>query len=98
MRRITKHANRRLYDAQEGRTITLVELSDMVVGGESVHVTDKASGEDITAVTLIQSILERLRRRPSGDGAGAEAERLVTALRRVMLAANASSEVEQLGA
>ena len=86
MRRIIKHANRRLYDADARRTITLLELSDLVVAGETVRVVDKATGEDITAVSLIQSMLERVRRRP-GDGLGAgDADRLVSALRRAIVA------------
>ena len=63
-RRIIKHANRRLYDAVQGRVITLLELSDLVAGGEAVTVERKGTGEDITAVTLLHSVLERLRRRP----------------------------------
>jgi hypothetical protein len=83
-RRIIKHANRRLYDAQEGRVITLLELSDLLAGGESVVVELKRTGEDITAITLLQSVLERLRRgRASGIGAGAR-ERLLAALRHAM--------------
>ena len=63
-RRIIKHANRRLYDAQEGRVITLLELSDLVAAGESVAVELVGTGEDITAVTVLASLLARLRRRP----------------------------------
>ena len=58
----------------------------MVIGGESISVVDKASGEDITVVTLLQSLLERLKR-CSSEGLGAEdADRLVAALRIAMLA------------
>ena len=81
---IIKHANRRLYDATERRVITLLELSDLVVEGGPVSVVDKASGEDITAVTLLQSLLERLKRRRTDATAALDAERIVAALRRVM--------------
>ncbi|MBD3347569.1 MAG: hypothetical protein GF400_00035, partial [Candidatus Eisenbacteria bacterium] len=64
-RRIIKHRNRRLYDALEGRTITLLELSDIVAAGENVAVELSGTGEDITAVTLLASFAERIRRRPS---------------------------------
>jgi polyhydroxyalkanoate synthesis regulator protein len=64
-RRIIKHRNRRLYDALEGRAITLLELSDLVAAGENVAVELKGTGEDITAVTLLASFAERIRRRPS---------------------------------
>ena len=63
-RRIIKHANRRLYDAQEGKAITLLELSDLVAAGESVAVEIVGTGEDITTVTLLASVLERVKRRP----------------------------------
>lgn len=63
-RRIIKHRNRRLYDALEGKSITLLELSDLVAAGENVAVELKGTGEDITAVTLLASLAERIRRRP----------------------------------
>jgi len=86
LRTIIKHANRRLYDASERRAITLMEISRQVIGGESISVVDRASGEDITVVTLLQSLLERLRRR-SSEGLGLEdADRLVAALKTAMVA------------
>ncbi len=84
MRTIIKHANRRLYDASERKVITLLGVSELVVGGESIRVVDKASGEDITVVTLLQSLLERLRRRSSEGLREEDAVRLVAALRTAM--------------
>jgi polyhydroxyalkanoate synthesis regulator protein len=84
LRTIIKHANRRLYDASEGSTITLLELSDIVVSGEVVEVVDKATGENITAVALLQSLLERLKRLRGDASSAHDAERIVTALRRVI--------------
>lgn len=82
-RRIIKHANRRLYDVQEGRAITLLELSDLVAAGESVAVEIVGTGEDITTVTLLASLLERLKRRP-GESLGSRiAETLASAVRGV---------------
>ena len=86
MRTISKHANRRLYDASERRPITLLEISELVTSGESIHVVDKPSGEDITVVTLLQSLLERLKRRSSGGLEAEEIDRLVAALRASMAA------------
>ena len=85
MRTIIKHANRRLYDASERQVITLLGISELVVGGESIRVVDKASGEDITVVTLLQSLLERLRRRSSEGFRQEDADRLVAALREAMV-------------
>ncbi len=86
MRTIVKHANRRLYDARERRAVTLLEVSQLVIAGESIFVVDKASGEDITVVTLLQSLLERLKRRSSEGLRAEDADRLVAALRMAMLA------------
>jgi polyhydroxyalkanoate synthesis regulator protein len=84
LRTIIKHANRRLYDATEGRTITLLALSDIVVAGEPVSVIEKVTGEDITAVTLLQSLLERLKRANGNGSAAGDAELILEALRRVI--------------
>lgn len=84
MRRIIKHANRRLYDTKAGRVITLLELSELVLAGEDISVRDKSTDEDITAVALLQSVLERLRRRSDFGMAAEEAERLVAAVTTAM--------------
>jgi hypothetical protein len=83
-RRIIKYSNRRLYDAAQGRSITLLELSDLVAAGEHVTVELKGTGEDITAVTLLQSILERLRRHPCRTLGSEVADRLLGSVRRAI--------------
>ena len=93
-RRIIKYSNRRLYDAAQGRSITLLELSDLVASGETVTVELKGTGEDITAVTLLQSILERLRRRPRGYLGSGVADRLLSSVRRAMDERAGSEEIE----
>ncbi len=80
-RRIIKHRNRRLYDALEGRVITLLELSDLVAAGENIAVELKGTGEDITALTLLASFAERMRRRPSEHLGSEVASVLTRALR-----------------
>lgn len=72
LRHIIKYSNRRLYDATQRKVITLLELSDLLADGEHVSVVVKDTGEDITAVTVLQSVIERLKRR-SGDDLGAGA-------------------------
>ena len=81
MRRIIKHRNRRLYDALRGRAITLLELSDLVAEGENVSVELSGTGEDITAVTLLASLAERIRKRPSERLDGEVTSLLASALR-----------------
>lgn len=58
MRIVKKYSNRRLYDTDESRYITLDELASLVRGGADVFVQDARSGEDLTQVTLAHVILE----------------------------------------
>jgi polyhydroxyalkanoate synthesis repressor PhaR len=83
-RRIIKYSNRRLYDAAQARTITLLELSDLVARGEDITVERKGSGEDITAMTLLQTVLEHLKRRPGEPVAPVVLERLLQAARSAL--------------
>ena len=58
---IKRYSNRKLYDTQESRYVTLEEIEEMIRGGKEVSVVDAASGEDLTSVTLTQIILENER-------------------------------------
>lgn len=58
---VKKYSNRRLYDTQESRYITLEELADTIRAGKDVRVFDAKSGEDLTQATLTQIILESRR-------------------------------------
>ena len=60
---VKKYANRRLYDTQASRYITLEELADKVRAGSDVRVIDAQTEADLTQSTLTQIILE-------GRGAG----------------------------
>src|SRR5688500_4830008 len=55
---VKKYANRRLYDPEESRYITLDELAEKIRGGADVRVVDAKTGEDLTQGTLAQIILE----------------------------------------
>jgi polyhydroxyalkanoate synthesis repressor PhaR len=57
-RTIKKYPNRRLYDTEESRYITLEELATCVRSGEDVRVLDANSSADLTAATLTQVLLE----------------------------------------
>jgi polyhydroxyalkanoate synthesis repressor PhaR len=63
---IKRYSNRKLYDTQESRYVTLEEIEEMVRAGKEISVVDAASGEDLTAVTLTQIILENQRSHRSG--------------------------------
>ena len=58
---IKRYSNRKLYDTQESRYVTLEEIEEMIRAGKEISVVDAASGEDLTAVTLTQIILENER-------------------------------------
>jgi len=59
---IKRYGNRKLYDTQESRYVTLEAIASFVKQGEEVRVVDNDSGEDLTAVTFAQIILEEERR------------------------------------
>src|SRR5438552_7005019 len=58
---IKRYSNRKLYDTQESRYVTLEEIEEMIRAGKEIAVVDAASGEDLTSVTLAQIILENER-------------------------------------
>ena len=58
-RLIKKYPNRRLYDTEESRYITLVDVQRLVREGSDIKVVDTQSGEDITRSILIQIITEQ---------------------------------------
>ena len=58
-RLIKKYPNRRLYDTEESRYITLVDVQRLVREGREVKVVDTQSGDDITRGILIQIITEQ---------------------------------------
>lgn len=57
MRTIKRYSNRKLYDTQEKRYITLEQISELVNQGEDIKVIDNQTGEDLTTVTLSQVLL-----------------------------------------
>jgi len=58
---IKRYSNRKLYDTQESRYVTLEELEEMIRAGKEIRVTDAGTGEDLTSVTLAQILLENER-------------------------------------
>lgn len=58
MRIVKKYSNRRLYDTDESRYITLDELAELVRAGSDVFIQDAKTGADLTQATLAQVILE----------------------------------------
>jgi polyhydroxyalkanoate synthesis repressor PhaR len=58
---IKRYSNRKLYDTQESRYVTLEEIEEMIRAGREISVVDATTGEDLTSVTLTQIILENER-------------------------------------
>ncbi len=56
---IKKYPNRRLYDTQESKYVTLHDVRKLVVDGVPFKVIDKKSDEDITRNILLQIIIEQ---------------------------------------
>jgi len=59
MRMIKKYPNRRLYDTEQSRYITLADLQKLVTDGGDFQVTDANSGKDLTRNILLQIIAEQ---------------------------------------
>lgn len=59
---IKRYPNRKLYDTQAKQYITLERIAEIIRDGEEVQVIDHGTGEDITALTLSQVILEQEKR------------------------------------
>ncbi|MDN5862388.1 MAG: polyhydroxyalkanoate synthesis repressor PhaR, partial [Salinisphaera sp.] len=56
---IKKYPNRRLYDTEISRYITLEDVRRLVLRGEQFTVMDKRSNKDITRTILLQVISEQ---------------------------------------
>ena len=59
VRIIKKYPNRRLYDTEESRYITLADVKNLVLKKTEFVVIDKKSGDDITRPILLQVISEQ---------------------------------------
>ncbi|MCB2262566.1 MAG: polyhydroxyalkanoate synthesis repressor PhaR [Candidatus Thiosymbion ectosymbiont of Robbea hypermnestra] len=55
---IKKYPNRRLYDTEVSKYITVVDVRDLVMRGDKFRVVDTTNEEDITRSILLQIMLE----------------------------------------
>ena len=62
IRLIKRYGSRKLYDTEESRYVSLEEIGNWVRQGQEIKVQDNKSGDDVTAQTLTQVILEDGRR------------------------------------
>ncbi len=56
---IKRYANRKMYDVENSRYVSLSDLTEIIQSGESIKVTDKSGKEDYTAQVLRQIIMEQ---------------------------------------
>ncbi len=60
---IKRYPNRKLYDTDSKRYITLDGIAQLIRQGEEVQVLDHATGDDLTALTLTLIIFEQEKKR-----------------------------------
>ncbi|MBK5254754.1 MAG: hypothetical protein JJE39_01845 [Vicinamibacteria bacterium] len=63
LRLITRHTNRKLYDPTARRYVSLADIADLVIGGDSVRVIEHPSGVDATPRILAQAMVDLVKRR-----------------------------------
>jgi len=61
LRLIKRYSNRKLYDTQEKRYVSLGDVAALIRAGEEVQILDHQNSEDLTATTLAR-ILQREER------------------------------------
>jgi polyhydroxyalkanoate synthesis repressor PhaR len=64
---IKRYSNRKLYDTKDSRYVTLLQIAEMVRGGEEVQIIDNNTKEDLTEVTLAQIIYEEQKQKASSS-------------------------------
>ena len=57
-RLIKKYPNRRLYDTEQSKYITVADVRELVMNGVKFQVVDTSTKEDITRQILMQIIIE----------------------------------------
>jgi polyhydroxyalkanoate synthesis repressor PhaR len=60
---IKRYPNRKLYNTETKQYITLDGIADLIRQGNEVTVIDHPSGEDLTALTLTQIIVEQEKKK-----------------------------------
>jgi polyhydroxyalkanoate synthesis repressor PhaR len=62
VRQIKKYANRKFYDTEKKRYISLSGIASLVRSGEDIQVLDNQNGDDITGLVLSQILREQERK------------------------------------
>ena len=59
MRTYKKYPNRRLYDIEQSRYVTIEDIRKVILSGESISVSDSRTDKDLTRSVLMQIITEQ---------------------------------------
>jgi len=59
MKEYKKYPNRRLYDIEKSRYVTVDQIRQEIVDGETIQVVDSKSGKDLTRTVLLQIISDQ---------------------------------------
>ena len=59
MREYKKYPNRRLYDIEESKYVTVEDIRKIILKGESITVVDSKTEKDLTRTVLMQIISEQ---------------------------------------
>jgi polyhydroxyalkanoate synthesis repressor PhaR len=62
---IKRYQNRKLYDTESSRYVTLDDIAAMIKAGEDVKVVDNKTRDDLTSITLTQIIFEEEKKHKS---------------------------------
>lgn len=65
VRTIKRYSNRKLYDTEDKRYITLDQIAELVRDGQDIRVVENQTGQDLTNVTLSQILLEQEKKQES---------------------------------
>jgi polyhydroxyalkanoate synthesis repressor PhaR len=59
VRELKKYPTRRLYDLTDSHYVTVDDVRRMILGGDSIRVSDSKDGSDITRTILLQILSEQ---------------------------------------
>lgn len=62
LRVIKKYSNRRLYDTIARKMVNLSDVASLIKKGESFKVVEDKTGRDLTDVTLVQIVFEKIKK------------------------------------
>jgi polyhydroxyalkanoate synthesis repressor PhaR len=75
---IKRYANRKLYNTESSRYITLKGISELLQEGRDIRVIDNESGQDITSVVLSQILVDDQKQ--GGDASSGVPSRVLSEL------------------